>query len=239
MIQVRSVSKSFGSTIVLDELSIDFDKGVTVIMGQSGAGKSTLLRCINGLEKIDGGEIVVDGLSINEKKNIREIREKCSMVFQQFNLFPHLNALENVTLSPIHVLGLSKKKAQEKAMKFLEMVGLSEKIKSYPSQLSGGQQQRVAIARALIMEPSALLLDEITSALDPEMTSEVLEVIERIAREGTTMLVVTHEVSFARRVADRMVFLENGKVLADQRTEDFFGSNNERIMRFLQKIEFK
>ncbi|RAM59265.1 hypothetical protein DS67_02515, partial [Mesotoga sp. SC_4PWA21] len=128
---------------------------------------------------------------------------------------------------------------QEKAMKFLEMVGLSEKIKSYPSQLSGGQQQRVAIARALIMEPSALLLDEITSALDPEMTSEVLEVIERIAREGTTMLVVTHEVSFARRVADRMVFLENGKVLADQRTEDFFGSNNERIMRFLQKIEFK
>ena len=239
MIQVRGVSKSFGSTIVLDELSIDFDKGVTVIMGQSGAGKSTLLRCINGLEKIDGGEIVVDGLSINEKKNIREIREKCSMVFQQFNLFPHLNALENVTLSPIHVLGLSKKKAQEKAMKFLEMVGLSEKIKSYPSQLSGGQQQRVAIARALIMEPSALLLDEITSALDPEMTSEVLEVIERIAREGTTMLVVTHEVSFARRVADRMVFLENGKVLADQRTEDFFGSNNERIMRFLQKIEFK
>ena len=239
MIQVRSVSKSFGSTIVLDELSIDFDKGVTVIMGQSGAGKSTLLRCINGLEKIDGGEIVVDGLSINEKKNIREIREKCSMVFQQFNLFPHLNALENVTLSPIHVLGLSKKKAQEKAMKFLEMVGLSEKIKSYPSQLSGGQQQRVAIARALIMEPSALLLDEITSALDPEMTSEVLEVIERIAREGTTMLVVTHEVSFARRVADRMVFLENGKVLADQKTEDFFGSNNERIMRFLQKIEFK
>jgi ABC-type polar amino acid transport system ATPase subunit len=239
MIQVRSVSKSFGSTIVLDELSIDFDKGVTVIMGQSGAGKSTLLRCINGLEKIDGGEIVVDGLSINEKKNIREIREKCSMVFQQFNLFPHLNALENVTLSPIHVLGLSKKKAQEKAMKFLEMVGLSEKIKSYPSQLSGGQQQRVAIARALIMEPSALLLDEITSALDPEMTSEVLEVIERIAREGTTMLVVTHEVSFARRVADRIVFLENGKVLADQKTEDFFGSNNERIMRFLQKIEFK
>ncbi|PNE17972.1 hypothetical protein V511_14420 [Mesotoga sp. Brook.08.YT.4.2.5.1] len=239
MIQVRGVSKSFGSTIVLDELSIDFDKGVTVIMGQSGAGKSTLLRCINGLEKIDGGEIVVDGLSINEKKNIREIREKCSMVFQQFNLFPHLNALENVTLSPIHVLGLSKKKAQEKAMKFLEMVGLSEKIKSYPSQLSGGQQQRVAIARALIMEPSALLLDEITSALDPEMTSEVLEVIERIAREGTTMLVVTHEVSFARRVADRMVFLENGKVLADQKTEDFFGSNNERIMRFLQKIEFK
>lgn len=239
MIQVRGVSKSFGSTIVLDELSIDFDKGVTVIMGQSGAGKSTLLRCINGLEKIDGGEIVVDGLSINEKKNIREIREKCSMVFQQFNLFPHLNALENVTLSPIHVLGLSKKKAQEKAMKFLEMVGLSEKIKSYPSQLSGGQQQRVAIARALIMEPSALLLDEITSALDPEMTSEVLEVIERIAREGTTMLVVTHEVSFARRVADRIVFLENGKVLADQKTEDFFGSNNERIMRFLQKIEFK
>lgn len=238
MIQVRNVSKSFGSTNVLNKLSIDFDKGVTVIMGQSGAGKSTLLRCINGLEKIDGGDIVVDGLSINDKKNVREIREKCSMVFQQFNLFPHLNVLENVTLSPIHVLGIEKKKAQEKAMRFLEMVGLSEKIKSYPSQLSGGQQQRVAIARALIMEPSALLLDEITSALDPEMTSEVLEVIERIAREGTTMLVVTHEVSFARRVADRVVFLENGKVLADQNTEDFFSSNNERIMRFLQKIEF-
>ena len=238
MIQVRNVSKSFGKTQVLKNVSIDFSQGVAVIMGQSGAGKSTLLRCINGLEKIDGGDIVVDNLSINDKKNVREIREKCTMVFQQFNLFPHLNALENITLSPIHVLKMEKDQAEKKATALLEMVGLGEKAKSYPSQLSGGQQQRVAIARALMMEPMALLLDEITSALDPEMTAEVLDVIERVARKGTTMIVVTHELSFARKVADRIVFLENGTIHADMKTEEFFNTQNERINRFLQKIEF-
>jgi ABC-type polar amino acid transport system ATPase subunit len=238
MIQVRNVSKSFGKTQVLKNVTIDFSQGVAVIMGQSGAGKSTLLRCINGLEKIDGGDIVVDNLSINDKKNVREIREKCTMVFQQFNLFPHLNALENITLSPIHVLKMEKDQAEKKATALLEMVGLGEKAKSYPSQLSGGQQQRVAIARALMMEPMALLLDEITSALDPEMTAEVLDVIERVARKGTTMIVVTHELSFARKVADRIVFLENGTIHADMKTEEFFNTQNERINRFLQKIEF-
>lgn len=194
MIEVKNVTKSFGDLTVLKDFSVDFNQeGVTVLLGPSGTGKSTLLRCINGLETIDGGDIIVNGLSVKEKKNLRQIRLDCGMVFQRTVLFPHLNVMQNLTMSPIKLLKMNKKEAEEKAVLYLKKVGLESKAKAMHNELSGGEQQRIAIARALMMNPKALLLDEVTSALDPEMTSEVLKILETLAQEGVCMLCVTHE----------------------------------------------
>lgn len=240
MIEVKNITKSFGNLTVLDDFSIDFEgHGVTVILGPSGTGKSTLLRCINGLEKLDKGDILVGGMSVNDKKNLCEIRKICGMVFQTTALFPQLNVLENLTMSPIKLLKMPRKEAEEKARHYLNIVGLSSKEKNKHSELSGGEQQRIAIARALMMNPKALLLDEVTSALDPEMTSEVLKLLERLAADGVCMLAVTHEMAFAQYVANRVVFMEKGKKVCDEDVNTFFGKTryeNERISSFLRFI---
>jgi ABC-type polar amino acid transport system ATPase subunit len=240
MIEVKDITKSFGDLTVLKNFSINFDeKGVTVILGPSGTGKSTLLRCINGLETIDSGDIIVDGLSVLDKRNLRQIRLKCGMVFQSTILFPHLTVLENLVLSPVKLLKMKKSDATERARALLAKVGLTTKEKSMHNELSGGEQQRIAIARALMMNPSALLLDEITSALDPEMSVEVLRLLEKLAADGVVMLIVTHELSFAQRVSQRVIFLESGTLVADAQNNDFFNNlkyNNERIARFMQHI---
>jgi ABC-type polar amino acid transport system ATPase subunit len=240
MIESREIRKSFGSQVVLDGLSTDFDQsGVTVILGPSGTGKSTLLRCIIGLETIDSGDILVDGLSVRKKENLRKIRQTCGMVFQQTILFPHLDVMDNLLLSPVKILKENRKLVEERARELLEKVGLSGKAHSRHNELSGGEQQRIAIARALMMNPRALLLDEITSALDPEMSHDVLRILEKLANDGVVMLIVTHELSFAQKVANRILFLENGRVVSDSSTEKFFSEerkNNERINRFLQHI---
>ena len=240
MIEIDSLAKSFGSHVVLKDVSLRFEDGQVVsILGPSGSGKSTLIRCINGLEHITRGDIRVDGLSVHERRNMHEIRKHCSMVFQQFNLYPHLTALENITLAPIRVLKVPAADAEARGRALLERVALADKAGSYPSELSGGQQQRIAICRALAMHPRHLLLDEVTSALDPEMTSEVLDVIEALAQTGTTMILVTHEIEFARRVSDRIVFLDDGQVAADDDSETFFsGNQRDRIERFLNKMRF-
>jgi polar amino acid transport system ATP-binding protein len=208
------VRKSFGPLEVLKGVSLEVAKGdVVAIIGRSGSGKSTLLRCINGLETFQSGNILADGIEVGgEKPNLRELRRHVGMVFQQFNLFPHLTAAENVMLAPTVVNKMPKKQARALAAEMLAKVGLSEKIDSYPSQLSGGQQQRVAIARALAMRPKVLLCDEITSALDPELVNEVLKVVEQLAREGMTLMLVTHEMRFARDVGTHLVFMHHGKV---------------------------
>ncbi|MDR1507480.1 MAG: amino acid ABC transporter ATP-binding protein [Treponema sp.] len=240
VIEVKDITKCFGDLTVLRDFSVSFSsEGVTVIVGPSGTGKSTLLRCINGLESIDKGDILVDGLSVKEKRNLRKIRLICGMVFQTTVLFPHLNVLDNLILSPVHLLGTPKKEAMEKARYYLAKVGLTSKEKSRHNELSGGEQQRIAIARALMMNPRILLLDEITSALDPEMSSEVLRILEQLAGEGVYMLVVTHEMSFAQHVASRVLFLEGGSLVLDVSGADFFTSakkDNERVARFLRYI---
>ncbi|NLZ77224.1 MAG: amino acid ABC transporter ATP-binding protein [Spirochaetales bacterium] len=240
MIEVRNITKAFGNLVVLKNFSVDFDQsGVTVILGPSGTGKSTLLRCINGLETIDSGDILVDGLSVREKKNLKDIRIKCGMVFQQTILFPHLDVLENLVISPIKILGRPRNEAIEQAKELLNKVGLIDKLHSKHNELSGGEQQRIAIARAMMMNPKALLLDEITSALDPEMSTEVLKIIEKLAQDGVVMLIVTHEIPFARRIASRVLFLEYGSVVSDTSNEEFFTTvkeDNERIARFIQNI---
>jgi ABC-type polar amino acid transport system ATPase subunit len=240
VVEVKNITKRFGNLVVLQDFSVTFSsEGVTVIVGPSGTGKSTLLRCINGLESIDSGDILVDGLSVKEKRNLRKIRLTCGMVFQSTVLFPHLNVLDNLILSPIHLLGMPKKEAVEKARFYLTKVGLVSKEKSRHNELSGGEQQRIAIARALMMNPRILLLDEITSALDPEMSSEVLRILEQLAAEGVYMLVVTHEMTFAQRVASRVLFLEGGSIVLDVSGNDFFiraKKENERVARFLQYI---
>ncbi len=240
MIEVKNITKAFGDLVVLKDFSVAFDQsGVTVILGPSGTGKSTLLRCINGLESIDKGDILVDGLSVKDKKNLRDIRIKCGMVFQQTILFPHLDVLENLVISPVKILGAPRKEATEQAKDLLNKVGLIQKIHSKHNELSGGEQQRIAIARAMMMNPKALLLDEITSALDPEMSTEVLKLIEQLASEGVVMLIVTHEIPFARRIANRILFLEKGSIVSDTSKEEFFSSvnnDNARIARFLQSI---
>jgi ABC-type polar amino acid transport system ATPase subunit len=240
MIEVRSITKTFGDLTVLRDFSVDFSaEGVTVILGPSGTGKSTLLRCINGLESIDQGDIIVDGLSVKTRHNVRRIRLTCGMVFQTTVLFPHMNVLENLTMSPIHLLTMDKKEAEEKARVYLEKVGLSSKEKSRHNALSGGEQQRIAIARALMMNPRVLLLDEITSALDPEMSTEVLRILEQLVAEGVCMLVVTHEMNFAQRVASRILFLEGGSLVVDMSGTEFFTharKENERVARFLNYI---
>jgi polar amino acid transport system ATP-binding protein len=239
MIRVRNLVKSFGSQIVLNgiELSVA-EKEVVVIIGASGSGKSTLLRCINFLEMFDQGEIRLIGEEIiPTTTNLNKVREEVGMVFQHFNLFPHMNVLENVMEAPLHVKKVDKAEAKQKAMALLEKVGLNDKALAYPKNLSGGQKQRVAIARALAMEPRIMLFDEPTSALDPELVGEVLQVMKQLAQEGMTMVVVTHEMGFAREVADRMVFMGDGKILEEAPPKEFFvNPQNNKAKQFLNSI---
>jgi len=239
MITFKNVHKWFGDLHVLNDVTFHVDPGeVVVICGPSGSGKSTLIRCINKLEPIQKGEIIVDDMPIhNAKINIRRLREEIGFVFQQFNLYPHMTALENITLAPINVRKQKKEDAEEAARKLLEKVGISEKALSYPQQLSGGQQQRVAIARGLAMRPKIMLFDEPTSALDPEMINEVLDVMKNLAREGMTMIVVTHEMGFAREVANRVVFMDEGRLIESAAPATFFSRpKHERTKLFLSKI---
>ncbi len=238
MLKIRGLHKRFGSLEVLRGIDLEVGVGeVVCIIGPSGSGKSTLLRCINHLEPSTAGEVWVDGERVEPGPNLRRIRQKVGMVFQQFNLFPHLTALQNVTLGPIKVLRLPRAEAEALGMKLLAKVGLTEKAHAYPDQLSGGQQQRVAIARALAMNPKIMLFDEPTSALDPEMIQEVLEVMRGLASEGMTMLVVTHEMGFAREVADRVVFIDGGRIVEEGPPEELFTCpRHERTRAFLSKV---
>ena len=246
IIEVKDLSKSYGSVRVLYDVSLTVATGeVVVIIGASGSGKSTLIRCINGLERFGAGSIDVDGFSLapsegKSRRNmaeLKDIRREVGMVFQQFNLFPHKTVLENVTLAPIQVRKWDKAKAETTARRLLERVGLQDHTHKYPGQLSGGQQQRVAIARSLAMEPRVMLFDEPTSALDPEMVSEVLEVMRGLAREGMTMIVVTHEMGFAREVADRVVYIDHGRVLEVAPPAELFDNpQQERTKTFLSRV---
>lgn len=239
MIHVSNLHKSFGKNDVLKGIDEHIKKGeVVVVIGPSGSGKSTFLRCLNLLEEPTSGKIVFEGNDITDKKvDINKIREKMGMVFQQFNLFPHKTVLQNLTIAPIKVKNMSKEQAEKKAMELLERVGLTNKATAYPSSLSGGQKQRIAIARALAMEPDVMLFDEPTSALDPEMVGEVLTVMKDLAKEGMTMVVVTHEMGFAREVGDRILFMDDGNIV-EQGTPDEIFSNpkNPRTIDFLSKV---
>ena len=238
MIKITDLKKSFGDLHVLKGVNLTIaEKEVVVIIGPSGSGKSTLLRCINYLEEPTGGSIVIDGIPLNGEANINEVRKEVGMVFQRFNLFPHLDVMQNLMLAPMKVRGIKKEEAEETATKYLKKVGLLDTAHSYPDQLSGGQQQRVAIARALCMKPKALLFDEPTSALDPEMVNEVLDVMKELANEGMTMAVVTHEMGFAREVGDRVVFVDGGVIQEEGTPEELFGNpKTERCKSFLSKI---
>lgn len=239
MLYVNNLYKCFGEIQVLKGIDEHIKKGeVLVLIGPSGSGKSTFLRCLNLLEKPTSGEITFEGKSITNKEcDINKIREKMGMIFQQFNLFPHKTVLENITMAPIKVKKISKEKAIEKAMELLAKVGLSDKANNYPSSLSGGQKQRIAIARALAMEPDVILFDEPTSALDPEMVGEVLNVMKQLAKDGMTMVVVTHEMGFAKEVGSRIIFMDNGKIIEKGApNEIFFNPKNSRTREFLSKI---
>ena len=239
MIHVNNLHKSFGKNDVLKGINEHIKKGeVVVVIGPSGSGKSTFLRCLNLLEEPTSGEIVFEGNIITDKKvDINKIREKMGMVFQQFNLFPHKTVLENLTIAPIKVKGISKAEAEKKAFELLERVGLTDKAKAYPSSLSGGQKQRIAIARALAMEPDVMLFDEPTSALDPEMVGEVLSVMKDLAKDGMTMVVVTHEMGFAREVGDRILFMDAGNIVEQGTPEEIFSHpKNSRTIDFLSKV---
>ena len=238
MIVIKDLKKSFGDLHVLKGVNLTIaEKEVVVIIGPSGSGKSTLLRCINFLEEPTGGSIVIDGIPLNGEANINEIRKEVGMVFQRFNLFPHMTVMQNLMLAPMKVRGVSKDEAEKTAHMYLKKVGMEDKANNYPDQLSGGQQQRVAIARALCMKPKALLFDEPTSALDPEMVNEVLDVMKQLANEGMTMAVVTHEMGFAREVGDRVCFVDCGKILEEGTPEEIFGNpKEERTKNFLSKI---
>ncbi|MCH9053794.1 MAG: amino acid ABC transporter ATP-binding protein [Proteobacteria bacterium] len=239
MIEVENVSKWFGDFQVLDDCSTKVDKGeVIVICGPSGSGKSTLIKCVNGLEPFREGTITVDGISVGDKStNLPKLRSRIGMVFQNFELFPHMTAFENICLSQMKVLGRDRAEAEERSMKLLERVDLVEHAHKHPVQLSGGQQQRVAIARALAMDPIAMLFDEPTSALDPEMINEVLDVMVELAQEGMTMIVVTHEMGFARKVAHRVAFMDEGRIVEEAQTDAFFTTpRQERTQLFLSKI---
>ena len=240
LLEVKNITKKFGENVVLSNISTEIYKGDCLcIVGPSGGGKSTFLRCLNQLETVDSGNIIFEGeYDIADKKtNIDEVRKKIGMVFQQFNLFPHLNIMKNMTLAPMKLLKLSKEEAENKAIKLLTRVGLSDKAYVYPSTLSGGQKQRVAIVRSLMMDPDVMLFDEPTSALDPEMVGEVLDVMKELANSNMTMVVVTHEMGFAREVSNRVVFLDNG-VFAYENTPDLFftQSENDRLKSFLGKV---
>ncbi|MHB9344013.1 amino acid ABC transporter ATP-binding protein [Fusobacterium polymorphum] len=239
MINIENLSKNFGNLKVLKNISTTINKGEIIsIIGPSGSGKSTFLRCINKLEEPTEGHIYIDGMDLMDKKtDINKIRERVGMVFQHFNLFPNMTVLENLTLSPIMVKKESKDEAEKYALYLLEKVGLLDKAKSYPTQLSGGQKQRIAIARALAMKPEVILFDEPTSALDPEMIKEVLDVMRDLAKDGMTMLIVTHEMGFARNVGNRILFMDNGEIIEDCSPKDFFENpSNERIKDFLNKV---
>ncbi len=242
ILRVNNLSKRFDDITVIDNLSLSVKKGeVVVIVGPSGCGKSTFLRCLNGLEDINDGEVYLGDEKVNpNKKNLSKTREKIGMVFQSYDLFPHKTILQNITLAPIKVKKRKKAEVEEEAIKLLERVGLVSKKDNYPRQLSGGQKQRVAIVRALIMHPEVLLLDEITAALDPEMVREVLDVVLALAKEGRTMLIVTHEMAFAKAVADRVIFLEGGKIIEEGTPNEFFDNpKTERLKKFLQTFTYE
>jgi len=241
MISIRNVSKWYGDFQVLGDCTTEVTKGeVVVVCGPSGSGKSTLIKCVNALEPFQRGDIVVDGTSLADPKtNLPKLRARVGMVFQHFELFPHLSVTENLTLAPVRVLGRSQEEATEKGLALLDRVGLKAHAHKHPGQLSGGQQQRVAIARALAMDPVVMLFDEPTSALDPEMVNEVLDVMVQLAQEGMTMMCVTHEMGFARKVANRVIFMDRGSIVEDCATEEFFGdvsARSERAQQFLAKI---
>ena len=239
MISIKNISKHYGSFQVLTDCSAEVEKGeVIVICGPSGSGKSTLIKCVNGLEPFQQGELVVNGISVGDPKtNLAKLRAHVGMVFQNFELFPHMSIVDNLCIAQIKVLGRSREEAVERGLKLLDRVGLSAQAEKFPGQLSGGQQQRVAIARALAMDPTCMLFDEPTSALDPEMVNEVLDVMVGLAQEGMTMMVVTHEMGFARNVASRVIFMDQGRIVEDASKDDFFGTpRSERAQQFLSKI---
>ncbi len=239
IVELAAVRKAFGDNVVLDGIDLRIERGEAIVVaGPSGSGKSTMLRCINGLESIDGGEIAFDGQRIaTTGKELARLRTRIGMVFQQFNLFPHMTVERNITLAPVKAKGMAMSEAKAKARELLERVGIPEKAEEYPADLSGGQQQRVAIARALAMEPQLMLFDEPTSALDPEMIREVLDVMRDLARSGLTMVVVTHEMGFAREVCDRLVFIDGGRIVEEGPPEEFFTSaKSRRAKEFVDKI---
>ena len=239
IVEFKKVSKRFGDNVVLDDISLNIDKGeVVVVVGPSGSGKSTFLRCINKLEDIQAGDIVVNGLSVNgTPAQVRELRREAGMVFQQFNLFPQMSALENVMFGPVHTRGTERAQARQEALDLLAKVGLAERVDHFPNELSGGQQQRVAIARALAIKPKLMLFDEPTSALDPELRQEVLKVMQLLAEEGMTMVVVTHEMDFARRVGSRLIFIDQGRVAHDGPPAEMLSNPpSQRLKDFLQHV---
>lgn len=239
MIKIKNLHKNFGSLEVLKGIDYEVkEKEVVCVIGPSGSGKSTFLRCINLLEEVSDGEIFIENVKVNDPKtDINEIRTEVGMVFQQFNLFPHMTVIDNITMAPIQVRKMAKKDAEKLALELLDKVGLQSKAYNYPEQLSGGQQQRVAIARALAMKPKVMLFDEPTSALDPEMVKEVLDVMKQLAEEGMTMVIVTHEMGFAREVADRVIFMDGGYIVEEGHPEELFGNTqNERTKAFLSKV---
>ena len=239
MIEIKNVSKAYGAFKVLTNCTTNVEKGdVVVVCGPSGSGKSTLIKTVNGLEPFQSGDIVVDGISLSDKTtNLSKLRSRVGMVFQNFELFPHLTIMENLCLAQQKVLGRDRAASEAKGAALLKRVGLTEQAAKFPGQLSGGQQQRVAIARALAMDPICMLFDEPTSALDPEMVNEVLDVMVALAKEGMTMMVVTHEMGFARKVADRVIFMDKGEIVEDAKKEDFFGKpRSDRAQQFLSKI---
>lgn len=239
MLSVKNLKKSFGKNTVLKDISFDVSTGdILAIVGPSGSGKSTLLRCLNMIETPSSGKIVFEGTSLVDKKtNLFLVREKIGMVFQQFNLFNHLSVLDNLMLAPVKLKVMGEGSAKRKAIMLLEKIGLKDKALSYPSSLSGGQKQRVAIIRTLMMDPDIILFDEPTSALDPEMIGEVLDLIKMVASENKTMIIVSHEISFVKSIANRILFLENGKIIFDGSNKEFFNNKNDRIKAFLQKVK--
>lgn len=242
ILNINGISKRFGDLTVFEDISLKVKTGeVVVIVGPSGCGKSTFLRCLNALEAIDDGQITLDGETIDQgSKNLSRIREKIGMVFQSYDLFPHKTVLQNLTLAPVKVKKADKKEAEKEALKLLDRVGLLSKKDNYPRQLSGGQKQRVAIIRALMMQPEILLLDEITAALDPEMVKEVLDVVLSLAKEGRTMIIVTHEMQFAKAVADRVVFMDGGKIIEEGTPKDIFENpKTDRLKKFLHSFSYE
>lgn len=239
MLEVKKLKKKFGSNVVLNDISFNVSKGdIISIVGPSGSGKSTLLRCLNLIEKPSSGDIIFEGISlIGKKADLSLLRQKMGMVFQQFNLFPHLTVIDNITLAPVKLKLMNEVTARKKAFELLNTINLKDKAKHYPNELSGGQKQRVAIIRTLIMEPDIILFDEPTSALDPEMIGEVLDLIKKVADTGKTMVIVSHEMNFVKKVSNRILFIDGGKVIFDGKTKDFFLSENIRIKEFLDKIK--
>lgn len=239
MLEVKKLKKRFGSNVVLNDISFSVSKGdIISIVGPSGSGKSTLLRCLNLIEKPSSGDIIFEGTSlVGKKADLSLLRQKMGMVFQQFNLFPHLTVIDNITLAPVKLKLMNEVTARKKALELLNTINLKDKAEHYPNELSGGQKQRVAIIRTLIMEPDIILFDEPTSALDPEMIGEVLDLIKKVADTGKTMVIVSHEMNFVKKVSNRVLFIDGGKVIFDGKTKDFFSSENIRIKEFLDKIK--